>query len=156
MKTLRDPRRRTLLGLALCALLLAGACAEEAPVPPGTIVVDDDHDYGMDDKAEPYVVEARSSLRLETRGHEVRARGRPAESIRVLGPGEYRTDWDGIAPIELGPDTLTPIKPTDPPFPGFVAGKRYIIGAGVESPGTGRTGFEMMWAGRVDVRAAKP
>ena len=155
MTTHRLARPRTLTCLALAALLFAGgACGDSEPIPPGTIVVDKDHDASIDEHADRYLVEARPSLRLELRGYELRAQGKTVDSVRVLGQGEFGAAWDGVSPIELGPETLKPVPPTTTPFPGFVAGVEYVIGAGAEKAGATRSTLDLMWAGQVDVRAA--
>jgi hypothetical protein len=154
MKLHRPTGWRALFGLALVAsLLAAGGCAEEIPVPPGTIVLDDDHDTSTDELAERYVIEARPTLKLDPRGYEVRGRNKAADSIHVIGRAEYHVAWDGVSPIEIGPENLKPLKSTDGAFPGFEPGVKYVIGAGAEYPDGRGLNLDVMWAGLVDVHA---
>lgn len=160
MTTRRLNRPHALIGLALSAcLLVAAGCSDPVPVPPGTIVIDDDHDSSTDENAEHYVIEARPTLRLDPRDYKVHGRNKAADSIfvrgraDVKGRSEYQAAWDGVSPIEIGPENLKPINSTTRPFPGFETGVGYVIGAGAARPDGRGLNLDLMWAGLVNVRA---
>lgn len=146
-------------GLALVLLLGGVACGDSEPIPPGTIVIDDDHDSSTNENAEHYIIEARPTLRLDPRDYKVRARNKAADSIfvrgraDVRGRSEYHVAWDGVSPIEIGPENLKPINSTSRPFPGFETGVGYVIGAGAARPDGRGLNMDLMWAGLVNVRA---
>jgi hypothetical protein len=150
-----SPNRRTphvllLVGAAAACSRKEGAPASDRQTP--VLVVDERHNMGSGgDSAEPYAIPESRSLVLDASSYSVVfPKGFPAKTISavhvvVQGSGDHRAAWDGHGRLNLSEANLT----GNERFPGFRAGKQYVIAFGADSDD--RHDFNVVWAALVDV-----